>query len=63
MDMTPEPTNVWVEFAAHPLINEKGEIYHTIPAERCQIALVTRWDGRKELAYVRNSGAWLPPVF
>lgn len=46
----------------YALKNAKGETYHVIPAEECEVVEVTRWDGRKELAYSRNHGAWLPPV-
>lgn len=59
---SPEET-VEVEFEAHDLLDPRGRVYHTLPAEKCRMGIVTRFDGRQELAFVRNSGAWLPPVF
>lgn len=69
-------TDVVVEFDPYPLVNQKGETYHVLPAEKCRLAMVSRRrigigpDGKDvelpaemELAFVRNGGAWLPPVF
>lgn len=69
-------TEVWVEFGDYPLVNGKGEAYHVLRGERCRVAMVSRRrigmgpDGKdvelpaeRELAFVRNGGAWLPPVF
>lgn len=61
-----------VEVEAYPLHNQRGEIYHTIPAEKCRIGIVSRRcisgvPGREspitEAAFVRSNGAWLPPLF
>lgn len=54
---------VEVQFDAYPLKNPRGDIYHVIPAEVCGVGLVERHDGRREAAFIRNHGAWLPPVF
>lgn len=65
-----------VELEACPLRNQRGEIYHTIPEEKCRIGMVSRRrigigpDGKDielppetELAFIRGNGAWLPPIF
>lgn len=65
-----------VEIEAYPLRNQRGEIYHTIPAEKCRIGIVSRRrigsgpDGKDvelppetEAAFIRGNGAWLPPLF
>lgn len=56
-----------VEFCAFPLKNQRGEVYHTIPAEKCRISIVSRRrldrPDETEAAFIRGNGAWLPPVF
>ncbi len=65
-----------VEFDETPLRNQQGEIYHVIPAQKCRIGIVSRrrigsgpngldieLPPEFEAAFIRNAGAWLPPVF
>lgn len=56
-----------VEIEAYPLRNQRGEIYHTISAEKCRIGIVSRrrigMEPEFEAAFIRGNGAWLPPLF
>jgi len=65
-----------VELEACPLRNQRGEVYHTIPAEKCRIGIVSRrrftsgQDGKdvelppeSEAVFIRGNGAWLPALF
>lgn len=65
-----------VEIDDFPLRNQRGEVYHTTPAEKCRVGVVSRRrigrgpDGKDvelpqetEAAFIRGSGGWLPSLF